>query len=420
MDASRRRATRQLPRGQTASSNVGETLPLSRTELWLLRLPYALRNVVRRWRDLIGMMLGVGIALGIGTTLLGVSNATLAIFTADFQRSGADLYVLSQGGTLIPVLVSDTTGTISQAHHVVTQIRSWPDVEAAVGGVTWPLLREREGPRTNAPAEIMLVMGMDGDPREIPGMLVMEGGRWLQSSSEIVVGDKLARDKQLVLGDSIRLAGRDFTIVGIGKVRGLNFSANALVYMDFRTLQQRAGAGDQLNVIGVRTNNISDVRQRVAELGELSTFDRPDLVRLAQNANDAAVAIYWVLIILTLSIAALFVSTMLSHSVMERRMEFAVLRAIGIPTRTILLTVVIEATLVSVVAGVFGSVFAMLLGYLLNVTIAQPYGYEELYVGSAEIYLLVFALALTLGLASALLPARRATRIDPIETLREA
>ena len=42
---------------------------------WLLRLPYPLRNAVGRWRALVSMILGVGIALSIGMTILGVISA---------------------------------------------------------------------------------------------------------------------------------------------------------------------------------------------------------------------------------------------------------------------------------------------------------------------------------------------------------
>lgn len=38
---------------------------------WLARLPYPLRTVVRRWRSPITMVVGVGIALALGMTMLG-------------------------------------------------------------------------------------------------------------------------------------------------------------------------------------------------------------------------------------------------------------------------------------------------------------------------------------------------------------
>jgi hypothetical protein len=44
---------------------------------WADRLPYPVRNVVRRWRTMISMMVGVGIALSIGMTILAIISAEM-------------------------------------------------------------------------------------------------------------------------------------------------------------------------------------------------------------------------------------------------------------------------------------------------------------------------------------------------------
>ncbi len=72
-------------------------------------------------------------------------------------------------------------------------------------------------------------------------------------------------------------------------------------------------------------------------------FDPADLVRQVEAANATASVMRWILNLLTLSIAALFVSNMLNRSVAERRLEFATMKAIGIPARTVLLTVSAQA-----------------------------------------------------------------------------
>lgn len=70
---------------------------------WLLRLPYPLRNALGRWRALVTMILGVGIALSIGMTLLAVISA------------------------------GDTPGVIQNARAVLAQVRGWPEVQVAIG-----------------------------------------------------------------------------------------------------------------------------------------------------------------------------------------------------------------------------------------------------------------------------------------------
>ena len=123
---------------------------------WAAGLPYAVRTVLRRWRAMIGMILGVGIALGIGMTMLGVNAATLDIFTRDYRTSGADLRVIARGGTLVPLLPGDSPGTIKHASNILAQIRGLPGVTAVVGVINWELERERPGPkRADVPAELM-------------------------------------------------------------------------------------------------------------------------------------------------------------------------------------------------------------------------------------------------------------------------
>jgi putative ABC transport system permease protein len=111
---------------------------------------------------------------------------------------------------------------------------------------------------------------------------------------------------------------------------------------------------------------------------------------------------------------------MLSRSVVERRLEFATLKAIGIPGRTILMVVAAEAVLVSFVASLIGIGVSLFFGLLINATIAVQYGFESLYSADVVSFLVVFLLALGLGVIAGLAPARRATRVDPVDILREA
>ena len=96
---------------------VAAVRPTTYRVSWLLALPYPLRNLVRRWRGLIGMMLGVGISLSIVMTIQAMSKANIDIYTDDFFKSGADLYVVTEGGTPIPALPGDTPGNIKNGRH---------------------------------------------------------------------------------------------------------------------------------------------------------------------------------------------------------------------------------------------------------------------------------------------------------------
>jgi putative ABC transport system permease protein len=126
------------------------------------------------------------------------------------------------------------------------------------------------------------------------------------------------------------------------------------------------------------------------------------------------------MIALTLAIAALFVSNMLGRSVAERRIEFATLRAIGLPARTVLATVAGEAAVIICLAWLFGLAMAWGLGAWTNVIIEQAYGLENMYVADPPLFIALFVVSALVGLAAGLVPARQATAVDPVEVLRDA
>jgi putative ABC transport system permease protein len=263
-------------------------------------------------------------------------------------------------------------------------------------------------------------MGVDGDPTLIPDTLLLKSGRWPRRLDEVLLGSKLSREKQLPVNSTIRLNGRDFTVVGIGRLRGFGFGSDGLAYLDYRAFLDRAEVGDVVSIIAVDTAQPALLREVLPEIGSLAAFSPQELEQQAEEVNASQIQLMWILIVLTLAIAALFVANMLGRSVSERRLEFATLRAIGIPARTVVLAVTAEAALVCVAASLVGFLLSLALGYGLNVYFAPTINIESIYVADPLLFGVVFLLALGLGVVSAIQPARQATRVDPVDVLREA
>jgi ABC-type antimicrobial peptide transport system permease subunit len=407
----------------STTAELGRVAPEMVAEPGLrLRLPYPIRNALSRWRALISMMLGVGIALSIGMTILGVISAEMDLLTGDYERSGVGVYVSTQGGKIVARLAGDTPGTIRDATTVLAQVRGWPEVRSAIGALTWTMERQTEGPRRRGqPTELMAVIGIDGDPTYVNGMLVLDSGRWLRGGNEVVIGRQLARDKALHPGDTLRLNNNTFTIVGVGVLRGFSaFGQNSVVYMDLRSLVQRTAVGNVVNVVAIATDQPDRVVEHTSDLGGLSAWTPAQLVTEAQQASASGIVIDWILIALTLGVAGLFVNTMLSHSVTERRAEFAVLRAIGFPSSWIVSTVALESLSITVVAGLIAVLISLVFGWLINITVAAQYGLESLFRVDSSLLVLIFGLAAALGVVSGVAPARKAASVDPVEVLREA
>jgi putative ABC transport system permease protein len=121
---------------------------------------------------------------------------------------------------------------------------------------------------------------------------------------------------------------------------------------------------------------------------------------LALSGEDLA------LLVLVILVCALFVASVTSASVRQRRREIAILSTLGWPAHAIFAVVIGEAALVGLTAGVIGC------GITIPIAAAG-----SLDIPAVRLFLVV-PIAVVLAMASAVIPATRAARIPPLEALR--
>jgi ABC-type antimicrobial peptide transport system permease subunit len=386
----------------------------------LLRLPFPIRTIVRRWRGVLSILIGLSVALGLVLTLMGTIGTAMTTVLGDYQQSGANLYVAETGGKLLSLEVGSSPGTIDQGTAVISKLRRVPGVQAAVGELSWPLKQEQQGPQArNQAARFFQTVAVDGDPSGISNFLVMHEGRWFRRGNELVIGQGLSTTMSLGIGDSLNLNGQEYEIVGIGKLRGFGLMGETVAYVDAASLRQRGITGDVLNFVAVETTAPQTMRSVAADLSlQAASPDELTQQTVSSTAFKSSMVFYWVIDLFILFVAGMFVSNMLGRSVAERRTEFGTLRAIGLPSRTILISVTAEGVSILLVSYVLGFALALLLGTVINVVIALTHGPGPMFGVDPTGFFLIFLLTMALGLVAAYFPARTATQVDPLEVLR--
>jgi len=130
---------------------------------------------------------------------------------------------------------------------------------------------------------------------------------------------------------------------------------------------------------------------------------------------------FWVfnaIIIMTMIIACLGIFITLLASILERRRDIGILRAIGMTRRQVISIVIIESTLIGAAGGVLGSVVGLLISWLYWESLVHP-----LYGGSLTYHIqyasLVWALVLSIGISilAGLYPARQAAKTNIVDAL---
>ncbi|MEW5981006.1 MAG: ABC transporter permease [Acidobacteriota bacterium] len=243
-----------------------------------------------------------------------------------------------------------------------------------------------------------------------------------------VLGPKVKREifgDRNALGEHVRVAGRRFLVIGVMAAKGqlLGLDVDDAVYVPVATalelfnrrdlmeidVQFTAGARPDTIVEGIRAlltgrHDGEEDFTITTQTDMLAVMDRVlDIVSIAVGGIGA----------ISLIVGAIGILTMMWISVGERTAEIGLARAVGAGAPELLLIFLLESALLSLGGGAIGVTLAVAVGWGIRlVAPGLPFRTPPGYVVAA------LAVSLGVGLASGVLPARRAARLDPIESLR--
>jgi putative ABC transport system permease protein len=144
-------------------------------------------------------------------------------------------------------------------------------------------------------------------------------------------------------------------------------------------------------------------------------LNQGELKESREDQVDQLVNLFYALLGLAILISLFGIANTLALSIHERTRELGMLRAIGMSRRQVRTMIRYE----SVITALIGAILGMVIGVIFAALIAQPLkseGFTLSYpIGSLVVLLVLAALA---GVLAAVLPARRASRLDVLESLQ--
>lgn len=275
------------------------------------------------------------------------------------------------------------------------------------------------------------VVGADPDLLDeiTPVSRDLVGGRYRGlGSDEIVIDIELAKDLNLQVGDRIRMTSssggsESFTVAGIynrGQGRG-----NA--YVTLRNGQSLFGLGTSVNSIYIKSYDINDVDSLANLIMALVPYEaRPwtlDYSRNRTNMQMMGISAY-VISIFSLIAAAFAIASVLIVSVLQKSSQIGILKSMGARHSQISTVFILEglgvAILGSSLGGIVGTTIAWLISLPMRPTSAP--GQEAVAYFPVKIVPLYIALAMLAAMITtviaAVLPARQASRLNPVDVMR--
>ena len=255
----------------------------------------------------------------------------------------------------------------------------------------------------------------------------LSDGDWQRGASEAVIGAKI-RDElfgaETALGQLIRIGDRRFRVVGImaSTGQGLGMNTDEVIFIPVSLAQAMFNSNTLFRVL-VEANSreaIEPAKAQVTEVIKTRHEGEEDVTVITQDAILATfdkllgaltLAVAGIAAI-SLAVAGILVMNVMLVSVAQRTSEIGLLKALGATGATIRTAFLTEAAMLSLAGAVLG----YLLGQAGALVLRQLYPVFPAYPPDWAVFA-GLGTALVTGILFGVLPARRAARLDPVQSL---
>jgi putative ABC transport system permease protein len=396
------------------------------------------KNKLRSGLTILGVVIGIAAV----TTMVSLGQSAAQLVQEQFQTLGSNVIVVLPASSQTGGLRTGTVTTLTEAdcHAIATECPSVLAVSPFIGTSGQVI-----GGNVNWKPDQMLGVGPD---YPIVRNWPMASGEFF-SERDIVSAAKvcvlgLTVARQLFpdtdpIGQLVRVKNIPFTVIGVLTRKGANLvgqDQDNILLMPYTTVRKRLQNSVFSNVdvafISARSELLSsqaerEIRALLTERHRLSPGEPADFeVRnTADVANVFAVimgsltAVLSAIAAISLVVGGVGIMNIMLVSVTERTREIGIRMALGARPRDILRQFLVESVVLSSLGGVIGIALGVggsagIIG-LINAVLPNTHWSLQISIPAALIALL-FAAAV--GIFFGYYPARRASRLDPIEALR--
>jgi len=259
----------------------------------------------------------------------------------------------------------------------------------------------------------------------------------LQNMSKVAVLGPTTRDDLFgedadfsnVIGQIIRINGMQFTVIGITKTKGGSGFNNQddIIYIPLTTAQRFLAGSEYLSTINVQAvdaNSMASVQEQItdllltrhkisdATLADFSVQNQSDMLASASSITNTLTMLLAAIAGISLIVGGIGIMNMMLTTITERTREIGLRKAIGAKRKDISFQFLVEAAMLTLIGGLIG----VFLGWAISFGIT--------YFGSIQTKVSLFTVLLAVGVSAIIgvvfgyYPARRASRLNPIEALR--
>lgn len=386
-------------------------------------------------------------------TMLGIIIGVMAVIIVMSVGAGAQSLILNQikslGSNLVGVLPgkAEEKGPPASVFGVVITslkdddikalLRQYPHFTAATSYV--------KGAETVTWGEQKIdttFVGVDAQLIEVEDAKVARGRFFTEDENRslarlAVLGSQTAKDlfgDQDPTGAQIKIKKTAFNIIGVMAPRGTSGFQNQdnQIYVPLQTAQKLLLGIDYISFARLKVDAADKVEEAMdyarTILRERHKIEDPEnddfnVRSMAQgleaitNVTNGLKFFLVAVAAIALIVGGVGIMNIMLAAVQERTREIGLRQAVGATRRHIIVQFLVETVMITSLGGLIGIVLGVLISYAVA-RVAVSQGYDWNFVVSFSSILVGVVVSVAVGLIFGLLPARRASRLDPIEALR--
>jgi len=389
-------------------------------------------NKVRSGLTILGIVIGIGSVI----TLISIGQGAQGSIESSIQSIGSNLIIVSPGFQRgAGVMVSQGRGSartlkLSDAQAIAQEISQAKTVAPEVSGryqIT------AKGQNTNTQVDGTVSAYTDVRNLQIDsGSFISDQN--VESASKVAVIGPTVRDDLFgegadAIGESIRINKMEFKVIGVTKSKGTSGfgSQDDIIFIPISTAQRFLTGDDSVTSVSVQAqdaNSTSIVQQQINDLllarhnisdptlADFSTLNQADIVATATSVTGTLTMLLSAIAGISLLVGGIGIMNMMLTTVTERTREIGLRKAIGAKRKDISLQFFCEAIALTFLGGAIGILIGWLTAFFLSrLNILQASI-------SLSSILLAFGVSAAIGVIFGYYPARRASKLNPIEALR--
>lgn len=388
------------------------------------------RNKTRSLLTMLGIIIGVGAVIG----MMAVGKGSQDSIRNELQSLGTNSIFISSG--------ESHRGGVSQGIGIIDALREKDANEIIkhcpkVNKIS-PVITHSSQVVYGTNNSRVTIYGAYADYFQIQNLKVRYGQLFDETAGKsfmkvCLIGNTIVENlfstPEEAVGKIIRLDKTPFRVIGVFKEKGQSFGMDRdnIIVAPFKTVQKRLSGVDYASAILASTASENDVDEAVKEIEDVMLYQlnktsggeptftirtQKEMMDVMGNVTGMITLLLAVIASISLLVGGIGIMNIMLVSVTERTREIGLRLAVGAPKRVILIQFLVEAIVLCLIGGILG----ILLGYIIAQVAGNALGWAiEITPWSVG---LAFGFSFFIGVVFGFFPARKASRLNPIQALR--